>query len=294
MSRIRIYPTGTTRRSLLDAELKRLEQKEDNGGNFKGLQPGKVVMFRSAGGVLLAGILRSVNAKSGAATVSLAVPTPQGVLVPTDGETEVDIKSLLPADCPLAQGKASVWEDTFGFAVEMEGKKPTIISENDAVLDYQNVRIAGHGSTFMGTTPEDRDRDYIKPGAFDDTLALFMKNPVMLYDHKNSVEHLVGTWNKVNVTQRGLAMEGTISNAPDSRTRSIRFKVAEGHLRTLSIGGMFLYGMDGHAIEKIDLWETSLVAIPANPDATFVVRSVDAVAAEKAFRRHGLSKAARA
>ena len=56
--------------------------------------------------------------------------------------------------------------------------------------------------------------------------------------------------------------------------RDTRFKVAEGHLKTLSMGGLFHYKEDGRGIFKVDLWEGSLTPIPANPDATFSVRSL--------------------
>ena len=41
------------------------------------------------------------------------------------------------------------------------------------------------------------------------------------------------------------------------------------------MGGMFFWAEDDwYAIETVDLWEISLVAIPANPDALFEARSV--------------------
>ena len=63
-----------------------------------------------------------------------------------------------------------------------------------------------------------------------------------------------------------------LSNAPDNI--STRFNVAEGHLRTLSMGGLFHYKEDGRGIFKVDLWEGSLVSIPANPDAIVSTRSL--------------------
>ena len=46
-----------------------------------------------------------------------------------------------------------------------------------------------------------------------------MKNPVMLSDHRNAVDHLVGSWTKVGTNARGLAVQGRLSNAPECATR---------------------------------------------------------------------------
>ena len=100
-----------------------------------------------------------------------------------------------------------------------------------------------------------------------------MRNPVMLIDHQNSVKEIAGTYTKMYEDKNGLFVEGKISNSPD--LKNVRFLVAEGHLKSMSIGGMFLYGEDGKAIEEVNLYEISLVAIPMNPDALFSVRSVD-------------------
>ena len=52
------------------------------------------------------------------------------------------------------------------------------------------------------------------------------------------------------------------------------------------MGGLFLYGHDGKAIEEVDLWEGSLVPVPANQDAKFSVRTFDTVMAAKSLNRH--------
>ena len=43
----------------------------------------------------------------------------------------------------------------------------------------------------------------------------------------------------------------------------------------MSIGGVFRYEEDGNAIKEVDLMEISLVAIPMNPDARFIVKAKD-------------------
>lgn len=58
-------------------------------------------------------------------------------------------------------------------------------------------------------------------------------------------------------------------------------QVAEGNLQTMSIGGIFKYEEDGKAIEEVDLMEISLVAIPMNPDARFIVKEASEENIEK-------------
>lgn len=89
----------------------------------------------------------------------------------------------------------------------------------------------------------------------------------MLIDHENSVRNIAGSYAKMEEDDKGLLVEGRLSNAPELST--VRALVAEGHLKTLSIGGLFYYEADGKAISQVDLLEVSLVAIPMNPDARF-------------------------
>ena len=64
--------------------------------------------------------------------------------------------------------------------------------------------------------------------------------------------------------------------------QDIRWKVAEGALRSLSMGGVFHYGQDGKAIQKVKLWEGSLTPVPANPNAVFSTRELTEAEARKA------------
>jgi HK97 family phage prohead protease len=141
------------------------------------------------------------------------------------------------------------------------------IYEGNRIVDYQNVSFRGYASTNEDTTKADRIGDYIRRGAFKKTIRQFKKNPVMLIDHENSVRNIAGSYAKMEEDDKGLLVEGRLSNAPELST--VRALVAEGHLKTLSIGGLFYYEADGKAISQVDLLEVSLVAIPMNPDARF-------------------------
>ena len=142
------------------------------------------------------------------------------------------------------------------------------------VIDYRNVTIKGYLSTFRHVTESDRDGDYVERGAFTETIPNFMKNPVLLVNHQNSVKTLGGRFTPVKEDEKGLYVEALLSNSPSEDMRDVRFKVAEGSLRTLSMGGVFHYKEDGRGIFRVMLWEGSLTPVPANPDAVFSVRSL--------------------
>lgn len=153
--------------------------------------------------------------------------------------------------------------------------------DGEIIHDYLNVRVKGYLSTFHNVTKADRQGDYVLRGAFTETLRDFLtKNPVMLRDHEGSTGAVVGSFTTAKEDEHGLYIEALLSNAPD--VISVRFKVAEGHLRTMSMGGIFHYKEDGRGIFKVELWEGSIVALPANPDALFSVRSLNEIEREMA------------
>jgi HK97 family phage prohead protease len=146
-----------------------------------------------------------------------------------------------------------------------------VIRDGDRIVDYQNVRFSGYLSTFKHVTPQDRQGDYVEAGAFRDTIPSFMRNPVLLCDHLNSVAKLVGRFTRVFEDGNGLFVEAEISNGQVDYLRQVRALVAEGHLRTLSMGGVFYYKADGRGIQRVDLLEGTLTPMPANPDAIISV-----------------------
>lgn len=179
-----------------------------------------------------------------------------------------------PKEVPPAK---SAGEKLMRFDASMSLETPgvksfTPVKQGDKVIGYENVTIRGYLSTFMGTTPADRDGDAVMPGAFKDSIPKFMQNPVLLCDHRNSVACLAGSFTTVREDEKGLYVEAVLSNSPSDEAEDIRWKVAEGHLRTLSMGGLFHYEADGRTIFRVDLFEGSLVAIPANPDALISTR----------------------
>lgn len=158
--------------------------------------------------------------------------------------------------------------------VDLDAKKMKEITDADGnVIDYKNVRISGYLSTFEGTTESDRQGDAVIAGAFRETIAKFMLNPVLLIDHRNQVGSIAGRFVSMKEDKKGLRFEAQISDAPGMA--DVRHKIANGMLVTTSMGGLFHYAEGGRKIFKVDLWEGSLVAIPANPDARFSIRSLN-------------------
>lgn len=275
---------GDAGKTWAEAKQRQLENERKGSTAFTDDSPalaeGKAVLFEHEG-VKVAGVIAKLA--NDVASVRLAIPDENGLLLASDSTIDLDAAALTPYDAPYVERKMAAWQTN--EALLQDGTKGVAIKDqSNRVVDYSDVMIAGYGSTFAHVTAKDRDGDTVMPGAFTETIREFKRNPVMLTDHKNSVANIAGSYTEVVQDEIGLRVVGKVSNAPE--LRAIRFLIMEGHLKTLSMGGVFLYGPDGHTIEKVYLFEISLVAIPANPDAIFQARSLDLGSASKLFKRH--------
>lgn len=245
---------------------------------------GKAVFFASEG-ERVAG--KAVRVEGDSLVVQLALPGRDGLLMVSESEITVKASDLEVTQALLQQRRMKAFEGgaslTLGKSLTIRGGKVSDDEKDGPITDYLDVEIEGYGSTFVSTTKRDRGGDYILPGAFDKTIAEFMKNPVILIDHRNAVDNLAGSWAKVGTNDRGLAVLGKISNAPGMR--DTRFKLKEGHLKGLSIGGMFFYTDDNYGIDEVNLFEISLTPIPMNQDALAYTRSLDLSDCRKAFAK---------
>lgn len=279
---------GDAGKTWAEAKQRQLENERKGSTAFTDdadeLVAGKAVMFEHEG-VKVAGVIASLA--NDRASVRLAIPDENGLLMASDSTIELDAAALTAFDAPYVERKMTTWQTNEPLLQDVM-KGVAIKDQSNRVVDYADVMIAGYGSTFAHVTAKDRDGDTVMPGAFTETIREFKRNPVMLIDHKNSVENIAGSYTEVVQDDVGLRVVGKVSNAPELRT--IRFLIMEGHLKTLSMGGVFLYGPDGHTIEKVYLFEISLVAIPANPDAIFQARSLDLTSASKLFKRHSAKR----
>lgn len=148
----------------------------------------------------------------------------------------------------------------------MEQKRIVVPIEAKAVDD--EGRFSGYASVFG---VEDYDGDVIMRGAFSESLAAHMgkgKMPKMLWQHDPS--QIVGKWLSMREDEKGLYAEGKlIMDVQQGREAYALMK--EGELDGLSIGFNIVdagsNGTHGRVINKLDLWETSLVTWGANPEA---------------------------
>lgn len=100
-------------------------------------------------------------------------------------------------------------------------------------------------------------------------LTRFKKNPVMLRDHCNDVESIIGSWENVKFEGSQLVGE-TVFDMQDEDMAAIAGKVERGFLKGCSMGVTFSPDCmerlpDGSwDLTKCELFEVSLVAVPSN------------------------------
>lgn len=135
--------------------------------------------------------------------------------------------------------------------------------------DFQDVKISGYAST----QTIDRDGEYFAPGAWATCISKFMAgNPILILDHSQRIENIIGRVTLLEERDNGLYMEATVTNDP--AFKSLRFRLKEGLINSVSVSGRWSY--DGPAIKQVtDLYEISLVAVPANPDALISAKSYE-------------------
>lgn len=134
-------------------------------------------------------------------------------------------------------------------------------------VDTKSGMIEG----FASTSFKDRHGDIVEPDAFKDSMSEFLKNPVLLLEHSESI----GTVEAVEVVPNGIKIVAKVGKGfePADTTRK---KIDQGILKAFSIGFIpedvvFDEKRDAWAIKKGELLEVSVVAIPANRQSLFSV-----------------------
>lgn len=165
-------------------------------------------------------------------------------------------------------------------------------------MEVKEVKAEDNGGDviiegFASTPDLDRYRDIVEPKAFQDALELYMKNPVILYQHNG--DRPVGLATATKITGKGFWIRASIKEADTKE------KVLSGLMRAFSIGYIPLESALEHedgtpfnaekdsywdaslvrVIKKLDLVEISIVSTPANGNALFsVAKSVKRVFAD--------------
>lgn len=140
-----------------------------------------------------------------------------------------------------------------------------------AAGDDANV-LEGYASTFGNV---DFQGDVIDPKAFNKTVeAVNSKGIPLLLEHNPRADSVLGTVFWAKPDKKGLKIKARISNAPS--VQELKVKMQEGHVGKMSIGYYpvkWSYkrtgdGEEVRVLEEIKLREVSVVAFPANDQAT--------------------------
>lgn len=151
-------------------------------------------------------------------------------------------------------------------------------AHSDGIIHKTHAaKVNGQEFVLSDETP-DRMDDVIMSDGWD--LASFQKNPIALFNHNSNAP--IGKWANVRVVDKQL--RGHLELAPagtSDRVDEIRKLIDAGILRAVSVGfrpkesrprpesdfGLFF--------TKAELVETSLVSVPANPNALAIAKSLN-------------------
>ena len=186
---------------------------------------------------------------------------------------------------------------TCGPCSENEMKNMAVTFEVKSYEDEEGERkFSGYANTFDHL---DRAGDITQKGAFTKSIKKHIAEgtkPLMLMHHDHS--RPVGVWEKLVEDAKGLYVEGRLTKGVRDADEAYAL-LKDGALNSMSIGYKVIedeydYEKRANLLHEVDLFEISLVSIPANQQSTVIsVKSdngVDARALEKHLRDAGLSR----
>lgn len=155
-----------------------------------------------------------------------------------------------------------------------EGKKEFVLTdfkelETDGVLRISGYANNKHIADRYGDIPTEYNRSYVYE------LEEYRRNPVLLMDHDHDVSHIVGSVTNIFEDEKGLYFEAEISNSDLPIIKHARQLIKEGHLKTVSIGGVWLFEdlQNPSHLTLAKIFEISLVAVPADTYAVFAPKT---------------------
>lgn len=150
-----------------------------------------------------------------------------------------------------------------------EGKKVKMITEAEVKSVDGVVKVA------LTKEITDRDGDIISVDGMD--LSNYQKNPVVLDAHMMNgsvIDTMLGNMKNITKTtdERGIKMiTGEIDFAPSPKGQIAKMLVEGGYAKTVSVGfGVNDYNAEMRTITRSELYEVSLVNVPANVEAQVI------------------------
>lgn len=154
------------------------------------------------------------------------------------------------------------------------------------VCDQKSVREIIDGDNkayeiewYASTKDKDRMNDVVEPTAFEETLKQYMTNPIVLLQH--DMDKPIGNVVEASIDEKGLFIRAKITEDTDwvfsklkngvLRTFSIWYRVKDFEtIENVNSDGEYNYT---NIIKSLELFEISLVSVPANPFA--LIKSFD-------------------
>jgi HK97 family phage prohead protease/HK97 family phage major capsid protein len=227
---------------------------------------------------------------------SLASLSKQDGYEPDDDESYEDFMDRCTDDLGNEDACQLLWEDSDNAAADDgDGDKSAAGVEHRTHAG----EVSGLEFVLSDETP-DRMDDVIMSDGWE--LTNFKRNPIALFNHKSDFP--IGKWRNLRVEDKQL--RGHLELAPtgtSDRIDEIRKLIDAGILRAVSVGFKPVETKDregtkwGSVYVKSELVETSLVSVPANPNALAVAKSlkispatIDLVFAEQGNRSTGTKR----
>lgn len=153
---------------------------------------------------------------------------------------------------------------------QFKGQKDFEVADFKAVAENGQVKISGYANNKgiadrYGDIPTPFNRTYV----YD--IGEYLKNPVLMLNHNSGVGSIAGKVTNIQEDERGLYFEAVLSTSDLPEVKHARTLIEEGMLKTVSIGGIWLYedAQNPTHLTLAKIFEISLVAIPADPYAVF-------------------------
>lgn len=132
--------------------------------------------------------------------------------------------------------------------------------------ENEELKITGYATT----NDKDRHGDIVEASAWKGGLKNYLNNPIILAYHKH--DEPIGLTVELEHDEKGLKITALISKAAGN----IYDLIKEGVLRTFSVGfiakdGEYIREENTFYITKAELYEVSVVSVPANAQAVFSV-----------------------